>query len=377
MAFKLGDFTTGNAFYWQDVDLTIYAGNDSGLTPYSIVLTDAAGKTARGFIGAVGAGETLSGMELLTNPGFEGTYVNGVAPNWLVTRGTKSEYTSTPHGGVSAQQIDNPAGNTAYLSAVGAEIIGKLYKFSAWFKALAGTGRWTGSGGNGVNLTFGLGLADVAWAQKVGYLTSRATDSLLYTNLYADTHAVAATNSVVWDDASIQAVLDPPATGVHIVSAYGGSVRAWTTIESGFNPNTITTAVLIQVAQGTASISGGGALTLQGAKGALNSILISGNGSIVPAGQKGGLGLALISGNGAIIPLGQKGGAGSAIISGNGALSASGTKSVSGIAILSGGGLLAVLGTAWWYDRSRRVVKHRANIGGGRSIGKGRTLQKI
>ena len=52
------------------------------------------------------------------------------------------------------------------------------------------------------------------------------------------------TNKWKADDISIKRILDPPSTGVHIVSAYGGSTRAWTNIDGGFNPNTITTVAV-------------------------------------------------------------------------------------------------------------------------------------
>jgi hypothetical protein len=52
--------------------------------------------------------------------------------------------------------------------------------------------------------------------------------------------------SYIASSLSIKRVLDPPSTGIHIVSAYGGSVRAWTSIDSGFDPNTITSAVVIK-----------------------------------------------------------------------------------------------------------------------------------
>jgi hypothetical protein len=54
----------------------------------------------------------------------------------------------------------------------------------------------------------------------------------------------AASNSLYFDDASYKRVLDPPVTGIHIVSTSGGSTRAWTSIDSGFNANAISTWII-------------------------------------------------------------------------------------------------------------------------------------
>jgi len=63
--YNYGDFTATNAFFWSSLNLSSYAGTDLGSTPYYIEVLDVAGKKATGYIGAVGAGETL-GSETLT-----------------------------------------------------------------------------------------------------------------------------------------------------------------------------------------------------------------------------------------------------------------------------------------------------------------------
>jgi hypothetical protein len=326
MAFFRGDFTAVNAFLWLDTTLAPYAGNDSGLTPYSILLTDAAGKTARGFIGAVGAGETLSGIEKIPDPHFN----NGVQwyvqdPGWVVSGGVATA-TSTSNKRVACY--------------IGNQTPSALYKLSINIVSVA-SGTFLGE-----SMALAIIPASATTGVRTGYLTWAALIS------YDISFKGNSSASGVIDDASFQRVLDPPSTGVHIVSAYGGSTRAWTTIESGFNPNTITTAVVIQVAfSGTASISGGGTLT--------------------SLGQKGGLGLALISGAGAMASTGAKGGQGAAVISGNGLLASLGIKAGQGAAVLSAGGHLIASGISWWYDRSRLSISHRVHIG------RGRTLQKL
>jgi len=219
MAFKLGDFTTGNAFYWQDEDLTIYAGNDSGLTPYSIVLTDAAGKTVRGFIGAVGAGgagpagESLD-SELLLDTGFDDTSKWSKGTSWSVAGsvGIKVAYTSDQQIAQSISSI-----NCLYwlswtlISRTAGSFTARVYADESGYLS-------------------GLGI-------HTSYLTSRLTGGPVAIRGWDISAGTV-------DDFSCKRVLDPPSTGVHIVSAYGGSVRAWASIDSGFNPNTITSAVV-------------------------------------------------------------------------------------------------------------------------------------
>lgn len=247
MAFKRGDFTSGNAFLWQDIDLSAYAGNDSGLTPYSILLTDAAGKTARGFIGAVGAGETLSGTELITTPGFEATFTDGLCANWLDDgSASRSEELTTKHSGAKAQRLSANVGGGVHQPVYC--INQRLNKFSGWVYPVAGSAQlWATFIPS--NASSGTG----SWQNLGGYFNTAAT-TYWYLRPYAATNP----SDIIWDDLSMRRVLDPPATGVHIVSAYGGSTRAWTTIESGFNPNTITSAVVSVNPQ----ILGGGSMKL-------------------------------------------------------------------------------------------------------------------
>ena len=195
-----------------------------------LTVLDSAGKKLIGFIKAAGTGETY--IERLINPGFEGTYVSGVAPNWGVSRGTKSEFTDSPHGGLAAQQIDNPAGNSAYLNSLGASAAGRLTKPSAWYKCLSGTGFLSVSD-DVLNFEISTGLSQAAWTQVSVYVT--AMGGAFSLNLYATSNAVAGVNSIVWDDASIPQVLTPSATGVTIVSTPGGTVFNWESKEAGFN----------------------------------------------------------------------------------------------------------------------------------------------
>lgn len=267
MAFKLGDFTTGNAFYWQDVDLTTYAGNDSGLTPYSILLTDGAGLTARGFIGAVGAGETLATTggplndgELSANPGLEaysGTQDDGVSDtftSWEKELGAGpgiADATADCHNGANAIKLYNSTATQRpyiYQTILPASLT--LSKFSVWHKQTGGATGWIYVYNNILNN----GLLSVflsgnsSYTEWSAYAISPVSINLILYNYNK-------TGTCQYDDVSLKRVLDPPSTGVHIVSAYGGSVRAWASIDSGFNPNTITTASVYLSALTVASAS--------------------------------------------------------------------------------------------------------------------------
>jgi len=214
--FKRGDFTATNAFYWSDTDLSSYAGTDLGSTPYSILLTDGAGKTARGFIGAVGAGETL--VEKLTgwsNIGYE-TFEK-----------TGKNITSFINSDVDG----NCASNKWTV------VSGELYRTN--FSVILNSGAYPQ-----VDLVkgedYGYEYRIVSSASFEKYITLTGGGVLAGIYFWINGNTNGSVNPMH------RRVTDPPATGVHIVSAYGGSTRAWTSIDSGFNPNTITSALLSQ-----------------------------------------------------------------------------------------------------------------------------------
>lgn len=86
------------------------------------------------------------GSELITNPGFEGTYVAGVSPNWTKSgSGTATEENAVIHGGAAAQKLVTAAGFEGMNSAALTITLGAWYQFYAWMQ---------GSGGNG-SIVFG------------------------------------------------------------------------------------------------------------------------------------------------------------------------------------------------------------------------------
>ena len=67
------------------------------------------GPTAIKRRGGLTAPVPIIGAELLTNGGFEGTYVSGVAPGWSCL-GTPAEENATIRSGISAQKCTGNAG---------------------------------------------------------------------------------------------------------------------------------------------------------------------------------------------------------------------------------------------------------------------------
>lgn len=79
-----------------------------------------------------------AGAELLTNPGFEGAYVAGLAPNW--TKGgtpTVTEEGVTIHGGSAAQKIESTADGQGVYASVGL-VAGNWYAVSGWANVASG-----------------------------------------------------------------------------------------------------------------------------------------------------------------------------------------------------------------------------------------------
>lgn len=73
--------------------------------------------------------------EMLTNPGFEGTYSGGVAPNWTKTGSPTVAESADAHGGVASQSITNTTGvSNSVWSSTYSTIKGEWYRFFVWNK---------------------------------------------------------------------------------------------------------------------------------------------------------------------------------------------------------------------------------------------------
>lgn len=79
------------------------------------------------------------GEELFTNPGAEGEYTDGLAPNWnAVGVGTASEEGTIIHGGSAAQKfVGGGSANIGVSHASGTVTAGNWYVFDGWFRASA------------------------------------------------------------------------------------------------------------------------------------------------------------------------------------------------------------------------------------------------
>ncbi len=207
--------------------LTNYIGD-------KVVITDSAGNNLTGYIKAAGTGETYGANQINNNSGFEGTYVAGVAPSWSLVRGTASEYTADPHGGTSAQQINNPASNSGFLfESSHTQTSGNLFRASVWYKVLSGIGQF---GWSDNTTSYSSDLTSSTWAQGIIYRTVSVTHGTSL-DIYANWSSSANTNQVVYDDASATQVLTPSATGVTITDTANGGNYNWTSEDTNFKRN--------------------------------------------------------------------------------------------------------------------------------------------
>lgn len=218
----------GSAMLWdEDNNLSTFAGDDAGSTPYSIVLTDSAGKTCRGYIGAVGAGELLD-VETLTNNSFTGTWgANDLPQGWKF-------YSSSPDA--NNYLVKDDANDRLQFIFSGGPAFG-IYQATATVGALYKMVTVTDSITAGKRYYFGFSAGAslhivTASGTKTSYQTCPAATTRLLARMsgYSCDAIVSAT--------SIKKVLDIPATGVHLHSTEGGVDRK-VTIDTGFNPNSV------------------------------------------------------------------------------------------------------------------------------------------
>ena len=216
--FNRGDFTALNAFFWASLDLSQYAKRDTGYTPFKIELVDGAGKKAAGYIGAVGAGagETLD-IEINTDVPFN------VSGQW-----TPTGVGFTISGGKAVALNSNILAQVYNHNVTGItpNILCKVvfdvtdYTDGTVAFLLGGDDAVKGTNRNSSG-TF------------TEYITLKASDQYISLRIYAGG------SDLSCDNFSVKKVLDPPSTGVHIVSSLNGITRNWASIESGFDPNNI------------------------------------------------------------------------------------------------------------------------------------------
>jgi hypothetical protein len=211
--FNRGDFTSGNAFFWSSIDLGWYAGAYPGSTPFYIELLDAAGKKATGYIGAVGAGETL-GSELITDWPFN----------------TFDTFTSVGKDITSAIDANAALDEYTYSNLLGFSL-NQLMKLVTDITLNSGTAPIIYCGNTGLN------FSDRTLTDETLYFSIREVGGNKERIWVYEGVAAVCNLSCIF---SIKQITDPPSTAIHIVSSLNGTTRNWASIESGFDPNTIT-----------------------------------------------------------------------------------------------------------------------------------------
>ena len=210
--FNRGDFTATNAFFWSSINLEAHAGMDTGYTPNYIELLDNTGKKATGYIGAVGAGETL-GSELIINGDMSVPESWDLQSGWAVS------------GGVGvATNVENK--QAIYQTSSSTQNFLLKGSFDLVTRTSGNFFLSYGSGGDGSFTPRTVPGSYVEYANSAGYF--------IYNGITANNTA-----GGTIDNISFKRVTDPPATAVHIVSSLNGTTRNWASIESGFDPNNI------------------------------------------------------------------------------------------------------------------------------------------
>ena len=210
----------GAMFFHDSIDFSSYAGNDTDTTKYLFVFYDSTGKSAQAYAGAVGGGEALDG-ELVTNGDME------LDSDWIDNNSPTSNTRSNEqaHGGTYSRKIigNNSTGARQTVT----HEVGKLYKFVGNIYVSAGSAKYT------YRDVYSSSSA-ASWAEKTIYGTASTTGH----GIYLESTATAAT--AYFDDISLKALTDIPATGLHLLSTKNGSTRNMKSVESGFNANAIT-----------------------------------------------------------------------------------------------------------------------------------------
>lgn len=206
----------GSMFFHNSIDFSAYAGTDGGVTPYKITFTDNAGKKASAWAAAVGGGETLAARSNVSNciNNSMDTF-DGASPTGF--------HAISLGGGVKRC-------STADEITVA---IGELWKISATIAITSGAFagiQFRVSVGGGY-----LGSSLIPTFNSTGF---RYTTGVINSTGLVEFICTAACEFTI-SDISANKLTDVPATGLHLVSAFGGTIRNMDTVESGFNPNTV------------------------------------------------------------------------------------------------------------------------------------------
>jgi hypothetical protein len=233
------DTTAANAFGWLNgVDLSAYQTGKHILAVY-----DTSGRSRMGYMSSSApAGETLSGSELVANPGFETAGGGGddVFASWTEDKqtGTISDEAVVIHGGTHACKIlEGTSTSSVHVRQNLTVTLGGLYKISVWGQGDGTNGGYlqvdhSGSPTVWDDVALATGAA-YAQTTRYGTVASGTTWRLILRS------AAPTVNGAFFyvDDASVQQVTDPPSTAAKIVTTKGGSTRGWYHADTGFDPN--------------------------------------------------------------------------------------------------------------------------------------------
>ena len=142
----------------------------------------------------------LLGEELMTNGTFEDGFTAGVADGWALSRGNATEVAG--YSGGSAQNITNPAGNTALIKDDLTSTKGTLYLLVFYAKNSKGSGGEIRNN-NGDHAT--IDISSGTWAQYSSIFIASVDDSRPV--FYADTDASNDINGISFDDVSLREVV--------------------------------------------------------------------------------------------------------------------------------------------------------------------------
>ena len=213
-------------FFSESLDFSAYAGGTK-----LIAFKDSGNRFAYGYGGAVGGGEAL-GADLVTNGNME----TGSPPTgYSSTEASMASVADERTGGSGTKSI-----SIAYISIIGrvyptftAPGVGSIVKLSCWGKFVAGSGGVIYGGGSTLTYTS-------SWSNKTGYSTGAA-------GWFLQLRANTGSTDIRYDDLCLFPLTNVPATGLLLVSAYGGATRNMLSTETNFSPNTITTVYVYDV----------------------------------------------------------------------------------------------------------------------------------
>ena len=215
----------GTAFFDCGVDLSTYAGLDTGSHEYLIKVYDDDGYSIQGYVGAVGGGEAK-------NTTFSDDCSADNTGNWALDDCTLNFVAA--NGDVAHYTIDYASySQTLRYSITPGDK--KLYKLSTTFRDGTTSGQagiryglYISFGGNNVYLPSITTTA--GWVTDSGYLISSGQTRV-------ETKLNLPSGNIKVKDILLDEITDCAATGFHIISAQGGSTQNWTSESASFNYN--------------------------------------------------------------------------------------------------------------------------------------------